>query len=434
MKLPLNEQRPGSVHGWWNVTDKTFVDRNQMPGNSLRALRWIWVIEILIVLGVWAAAIPARFQELLADSYGFGPALAGMGSSIQFFSAYATGLDAAVMLAFILIGALVFWRNHNDRLAILFSLVLILMPVILIPLSPAIYKIHPAWRIPILLVRSIAGIVTINLFYVFPNGRFVPGWTRWLAVISLAFGMIMILPGIDPPADFADLRRPLDYVLIATLLAWLGSGAAAQIFRYRYVSSQVEKQQTKWVVLGFAGVFLSFVIVFFPLLFLPSLHSSGNSRLVYFLWLIPTTLISLFFIPLSITVSILRYRLWDIDFLLRRTLVYTILTTILAVVYFGGVILLQMAFRLFWQEPSQAAIVISTLTIAFLFTPLRRRIHAAIDRHFYRRQYSVERTMNAFSSSLRNEVDVDQLTEQIIIVVNETMQPVHVTLWLKKSA
>jgi hypothetical protein len=416
------------------MTDISTIHRNKMPDTRLRALRWIWAVTFLLVLAVWVAAIPARFQELRADSYGFGPALAGMGLSIQFFSAYATGLDATVMLAFILIGSLVFWRNHDDRPAILFSLALILMPVILIPLSPSIYKIHPAWRIPILLIRSIAGVVTINLFYIFPNGRFIPGWTRWLAVISLAFGVMLVLPGIDPPADFADLRGPLDFILIAILLAWLGSGAVAQVFRYRYVSTQVEKQQTKWVVLGFAGVFLSFAIVFLPLLFLPSLRLSGNSRLIYFLWVIPTTPISLFFIPLSITVSILRYRLWDIDFLLRRTLAYTLLTSILAIVYFDGVVLLQLAFRLFWQETTQAAIVISTLTIAVLFTPLRRRIHAGIDRRFYRRQYSVERTMNAFSDSLCDEVDVDQLVAQITGVVDETMQPVHVSIWLKKSA
>ncbi len=146
------------------------------------------------------------------------------------------------------------------------------------------------------------------------------------------------------------MRRPADFILIAILLVFLGSGVFAQIFRYRYSSTPVEKQQTKWVVLGFAGVFLSFAVVFLPLLLLPSLRSVGNSRLVYFLWLIPTTLISLFFIPLSITISILRYRLWDIDFLLRRTLAYTILTSILAVVYFGIVLLLQIAFQLFSQE------------------------------------------------------------------------------------
>jgi hypothetical protein len=416
------------------VTAISEIHESKMPDTRLRALRWSWWVVFLLVLSVWVAAIPARFQELRVDKYGFGPALTAVGSSIQFFSAYATTMDATVMLAFILIGCLVFWRNHDDRLAILFSQVLILMPMILIPLSPSIYRIHPAWRFPILLMRSIAGIVTINLFYIFPNGRFIPAWTRWLAIISLVFGAALLFPGIDPPADFADLHRPLDYVLIAILLVWLGSGAAAQVFRYRYVSARVEKQQTKWVVLGFAGVFLSLAIVFLPLLLFPSLRLNGTSRLVYFLWDIPTTLISLFFIPLSITVSILRYRLWDIDFLLRRTLAYTLLTSILAIVYFGGVILLQMAFRLFWQETTQAAIVISTLTIAILFTPLRHRIQAGIDRRFYRRQYSVERTMNAFSDSLRNEVEMDQLVKQITAVVDETMQPVHVSLWLKKGA
>jgi hypothetical protein len=414
------------------MSDISSIIRNPRLDTGLRALRWVWLAVFLIVLGVWAAAVPARIQELSLDPYNFAPALENLGLTVGFFSAYATALDASVMLAFILVGALIFWRKSNDRTAILFSLALILMPVILIPLSPSIYRIYPGWRIPILLIRSIAGVTAINLFYIFPTGRFVPGWTRWLTILSLAFGVIPVLPGVNPPADFAGLRRPADFILIAILLVFLGSGVFAQIFRYRYSSTPVEKQQTKWVVLGFAGVFLSFIIVFLPLLFVPSLRFSGSSSLLYILWVIPATLISLFFIPLSITMSILRYRLWDIDFLLRRTLAYTILTSILAVVYFGGVLLLQMAFRLFTQETSQAAVVISTLTIAFLFTPLRKRIQAVIDRRFYRRQYSVEQTMNAFSESLRDEMDVDQLMGQITALVDETMQPVRVSFWLKK--
>jgi hypothetical protein len=414
------------------MSDISTVNRNPRLGTKSRALPWVWLVAFLMVLGVWLAAVPARFQELSLDPYNFGPALRDLGLTVDFFSAYATALDAGVMLAFILVGALIFWRKSNDRTAILFSLALILMPVILVPLSPSIYRIYPGWRIPILLIRSIAGVTAINLFYIFPTGKFVPGWTRWLMLLSLAFGVIPVLPGVNPPADFASLRQPADFILIAIMLAFLGSGVFAQIFRYRNSSTPVEKQQTKWVVLGFAGVFLSFVIVFLPLLFVPSLRFSGSSNLLYILWVIPATLISLFFIPLSITMSILRYRLWDIDFLLRRTLAYTILTSILVVVYFVGVLLLQMAFRLFMHETSQAAVVISTLTIAFLFTPLRKRIQAVIDRRFYRRHYNVEQTMNAFSDSLRDEMDVDQVVEQITALVDETMQPVHVTLWLKK--
>jgi hypothetical protein len=161
-----------------NVKDFFSDNRNHITSTSLRWLRWTWAVVFLLVLAVWVAGIPARFGELSTDPYGFGPALTILGFSVRDFSAYATTLDASVMLAFILIGALVFWLKSSDYNAIIFSLVLILMPVVLIPLSPSIYKIHPIWRSPILLVRSIAGVMAINLFYIFPiwpyhvNGSF----------------------------------------------------------------------------------------------------------------------------------------------------------------------------------------------------------------------------------------------------------------------
>ncbi len=140
------------------MSDISTLNGNPTLKNKLRALRWVWLVAFLMVLGVWAAAVPARFQELSLDLYNFGPALRDLGLTVGFFSAYATALDASVMLAFILVGTLIFWRKSNDRTAIWFSLALILMPVILTPLSPSIYRIYPAWRIPILLIRSIAGV------------------------------------------------------------------------------------------------------------------------------------------------------------------------------------------------------------------------------------------------------------------------------------
>jgi hypothetical protein len=139
----------------------------------------------------------------------------------------------------------------------------------------------------------------------------------------------------------------------------------------------------------------------------------------------------LLLIPISIAFAILRSRLWDIDIIINRTLVYGLLTGILILVYFGLIFALQYLLRGLINQTSDIAIVVSTLAIAALFQPLRHRIQWVIDRRFYRRKYDTAKTLEAFSATMRNEVDLNQLREQLLVVVQETMQPAHVSLWLR---
>jgi uncharacterized membrane protein YhdT len=138
-------------------------------------------------------------------------------------------------------------------------------------------------------------------------------------------------------------------------------------------------------------------------------------------------------IPIAIGIAILRYRLYDIDILINRTLVYGSLTLMLALVYFGGVTATQVVFRALTgqEEQPQLTIVVSTLVIAALFTPLRRRIQSFIDRRFYRNKYDARKTLEAFSAKLRNDADLEALSDDLVGIVRETMQPAHVSLWLR---
>jgi ADP-ribosylglycohydrolase len=138
-------------------------------------------------------------------------------------------------------------------------------------------------------------------------------------------------------------------------------------------------------------------------------------------------------IPAAVGIAIMRYRLYEIDLLINRTLVYGALTATLALVYFGGIATTEAIFRALTgqEQQPQLAIVVSTLVIAALFNPLRRRIQSFIDRRFYRRKYDARKTLEAFSAKLRDETDLEALSDDLVGVVKETMQPVHVSLWLR---
>jgi hypothetical protein len=211
------------------------------------------------------------------------------------------------------------------------------------------------------------------------------------------------------------------------LLLCLG---ASQIYRYRRVSTQVERQQTKWVVYGFI-CFIGINQLFWqPYVLIPALHQPDS---LYLLLSYLDDFFAISILAVSFDIAILRYRLYDIDILIRRTLIYGTLTVLLALVYFGLVIGLQALFHWITGQVSQSpvAIVASTLAIAALFQPLRHRIQAIIDRRFYRRKYDAAKTVEAFSATLRSEVDLSQLRQHLLSVVQETMQPAHVSLWLR---
>ncbi|HLX56265.1 MAG TPA: hypothetical protein VKR83_04505, partial [Ktedonobacteraceae bacterium] len=208
----------------------------------------------------------------------------------------------------------------------------------------------------------------------------------------------------------------------------------SQIYRYRRVSTPVQRQQTKWIVLGVTvavGYVIGISVIF---LLISSLQNPNPNSLGGVIGSIVFTdiLFSVGFllIPLSIGFSILRYRLYDIDLLINRTLVYGSLTALLALLYFGLIVALQALFQGLFHQNNAVAIVVSTLVIAALFQPLRRRIQSIIDRRFYRRKYDAAKTLAAFSATLRNEVDLTELSEHLLTVVQETMQPSHVSLWL----
>ena len=362
-----------------------------------------WVALAGIVVFTYSAAIPARITQMRNDPLGLGAALGQIGLSVEFFAVYTTILDSLVALALIAIAALIYWTKPGDRVAVVVSLAFLTLPVALLPLTSALNEIYPGWRIPILLFKSFSLTLTLAILTIFPDGRMVPRWSGWILILWLIHSLTwLFFPSLSPAPTPIETRTFAQWLSIFFLLIWYGFGLLAQAYRYTKVSNAAQRQQTKWVILGFAVLFAALVGISAPVVIIPAIRVPGIQRLVYLLIEIPIALAALTFLPVTFALSIQRYRLWDIDLVIRKTLVYGALTLTLSLIYGGGVILLQQIFRSISGLSDQLAIVLSTLGIAALFNPLRRRIQKDIELRFYRRQYDANRALEWFNAKMRS--------------------------------
>jgi hypothetical protein len=282
----------------------------------------------------------------------------------------------------------------------------------------------PAPRAASGLLEGLGFVVAITLLpfllLLFPTGRLPSQRWRPVAWIVLAAGATGVTLG-----PFLSEDSVLIIAVVMTLIIASGLSALSLVVRYRGASG-VERQQLKWF--AFAAVLLVAV----PISDLLGLHRLLGNGLLWTL-LDNVTLTGLY---VAVGIAILRYRLYEIDLIINRTLVYGSLTAMLVAVYVGGVATTQAVFRALTgqEQQPQLAVVISTLVIAALFNPLRRRIQAFIDSRFYRRKYDAAKTLKSYSAKLRDETDLDALNAELVGVVRETMQPAHVSLWLRPPA
>jgi hypothetical protein len=395
-------------------------------GSTMLHGRWplvahmAWLIAVGITVGVAIAGLPQVYvllqtvctQEQNACTLGQLAAesanqLNALGLSLK---AYALGyllFTTAMTLVWWLVAAVIFWRKGNDWLALLVALTLVLQGA-----NSVMELLYTRGGVYLFLSSLGYGLLALVL-YLFPDGRFAPRWMRWVAMVLLGCLFVLYLL---PASIRAVVDTPVAYgVLVSSIMV-------VQVYRYRQVSSAVERQQTKWVVFGVV-VYASGIV---GLVLFPSSPLNGLTDLVVG---VAVPLFALF-IPLSFGMAILRSRLWDIDIIIRRTLIYSVLTAILALVYAGSVLALHRLLAPLIEPSNDLVVVASTLAIVVLFGPLRRHIQRVIDRRFYRQKYDAATTLAAFSMRLREEIDLDPLCDDVVQVVQETLQPAHVSLWL----
>ena len=405
------------------------------------------------ILAIFALGIPIRFEQLntvvgprdpvvfpglspeleAGNLSRLGPAeaeiLKGLGISITAYAAYILFFDVALVLLGAVIAAVIFWRQSDNWLAVWIAYAVILLGTNGASfVGPSLAQYQPALFTVYLLFGWTGMASQFQLCCLSPDGRYIPVWT-W----TLAAGFTGLLLGAGLYSLFA---LPNVFIGLAVFLLvapiWivlLGVGAVAQVYRYRRISNPVQRQQTKWIAVGLSMTIIGFVLnVSFQAI---SFQTAGAQRLI--LNLVRAPLVNLFMMvfALGLAFSIFRYRLWDIDLIIRRTTTYAALTALLAVIYFSVVVFFQSVFAAFGARQSEFSIVVSTLVIAALVRPLQSRVQHFIDRRFYRAKYDMERTLAGFTRMARDEVDVDRLADSLLDVVGKTMRPERASLWLR---
>lgn len=413
-----------------------------VPSSSnrlLTAARVAWATYAVGLLILALASMPGYYNHVITGTVPenisfelgqppgnafFTTRAAAAGLSIPQFLIANITITLVIIFIHYLVAGLIFWRLPRSWFGLLTAFVILLtgssamedarqaaglvdgmgkIVLLLTYLGALVWPIYPIW------------------LYLFPDGRAVPRWARWPLTLVMGVFMVFMMAGILdtvgslPPAVWqfvVALNERTNFVLVL-VLPGLIIALASQVYRYWRVSGPVERQQTKWFLFG-----LSLFVVLFP-------SSQWTHRIEAV-----SGSISLTIIPITIAISLLRYRLWDIDVVIRRTAGYAVLTGLLALVYFGSIVVLQRLLAPLTGD-STLATILSTLLIAALFLPLRRRVQGLIDRRFYRRKYDAAKVLGNFAATARDETDLDQLTSELVRVIQETMEPDYVSIWLQ---
>lgn len=416
-------------------TQRISASQPTLLRGAARLAAWAgWLLLHLVIVGLFISAVPSDYAEnFRSATQEFAPALKTAGLSPQFFAGYRTAFNTLEAAAFILVGIFIFIRKSDDWMVMLASVACSTFAVLFVPTLIRLIVYHPAFEVPVAFVRALGlAFALIVFYYLFPDGRLVPGWLRWIALLWAGLVTLWFLfPGMPLNLVFLDTwfnNIAASFVLFSIVF---GSGVLSQIYRYRRVSNALQRQQTKWVVFGTTMAFAGFFLYYLPMALFPELRVPSFPRVIHILVGIPVLDTFVLAAPVSLGLAILRFRLWDVDYLINRSLVYAILSGILVTLYALSVFVFQRVFTgLTGSNQPGIVSVLSTLVIALAFSPLRSRIQQVIDRRFYRQKFNAIQALAEFGGAVRDEVDLSHLTGQLMAVIRETVQPAQMSLVL----
>lgn len=392
----------------------------------------LYLTSALMWLGELPRMCPIQFCQRGQLSVAVQRSLGDLHVSISVLNGYTLAWNVIFTLGYASIATLIFWRRSHDPWALFVSLALMLFGSFsfgseLLPLLNA----YPVWQMPVQLL-GFAGTAMFGVFlYVFPDGRFVPRWT----ILAVVAWVLWFLPNVLFPRSMFDFDMWPGIAFFGGWALFLASFLCAQGYRFRYISTPAQRLQTKWVVFGLVVASVGY---FGGQLILFSGRALGSASDVL-AYLIGSTTIyaALLVIPICIAIAMLRHHLFDVDLLIKQTLVYAVLVAVLALLYqVGALVLVKVVLAITGQE-SLVAEVAAAFGVGALAEPLHRRIERIITRVFNQRRYEAERRIEAFSRRLRHEWKIVPVTEEWEEAAENWMSHTWTTLWrrhLPKSA
>jgi signal transduction histidine kinase len=417
----------------------------RLSGTRLIIARGLWIALMLLFCGFYLAAVLVYYVRLHGFQEGVyahlisTPAVvsgydAFESSYLPFTGPYATlniTLITLFSLIWIAVSLLIFWRRSDDWMALYISLFLVMLVTNLSPALSVLSRVvgfTSPLGVCITLLHLLCVSSAVFFFALFPDGRFVPGWTRWLILVWLAWQVPFCLPSTSP---FSLMRWPL-FLLASTLLCLVLTCGFAQLYRYRHVSTAIQRQQTKWIVFGMLVGTLFDVANLLPPLIWPALAQPGPAHALYTLLSEVTFPLVFLLVPVTIGVAVLRYRLWDIDLLLNRTLVYGLLTASIIGLYLLVVVGLG---TLFSALGNLLLSLLATGLVAVLFQPLRERLQRVVNRLMFGERDDPYRILLRLGSRLEETLSTDSVLPTIVETVAQALKlPYAAITWGQEAS
>ncbi|MCB9150333.1 MAG: GAF domain-containing protein [Caldilineaceae bacterium] len=404
---------------------------------------WVaWLIYALVVLTIHIQGTPLYLADLQAPAsstvgawerptYGDAAILPQLGIALAWYARYITLWALLYGVTLYAAGVFIFWRRSQEIMALIVSITLLSLSLGENSIDHLLKQTYPWWNWPVEFNQMVGAVLLLWIGYLFPNGRLVPSWTQWPMIgWSLMNVFWFLFPGIPLNHLYGETA---ERHLLATFLLVTGcylTGLYAQIYRYRYVSTYEQRTQTRWVLLGFGANFLNTAVRFLPLAIMPTLNEPGIPRLVHILVGFPLANLLGMVSPITLVIALLRYRLWLVDPILNRAMVYTLLTAALTGIYLMGLYGARWLLPTLATPNSAVAIFIATATAALLFAPIRTVIQRYIDRAFQRERIDAQAALRTLQHEIRTILNLPDLLERLVVRLTEQLHATHGVIYL----